>query len=111
MTLDLNKVADVLEKTAAYLERAEAAKLAEDRESRVQAASDLAEKLANVSGENVDDDIVEKLSALDPDISAFLGKIAGSTDAVDSMGEPDERTKTASSPGGGDNFVAWVTGP
>jgi len=112
MSLDLSKVATVLEKAAEYLESTEAEKLAEQTEVRRKAASELAEKIADISGESVEGEIVDKLASLDPEISSFLSRIAGSDEAVESLGGPGSRTKTASSSEHeGGNFVAWVTGP
>ena len=97
MSTDLNKVADVLEKTAAYIEAVESNKLAQEVAKRTKAASALADQLTDVTGEHFDQDMVNKLAGLEPEVADVLSKLAG-TGAVDSLGGPkeDPRIKTAS---------------
>lgn len=97
MSTDLNQVADVLEKTADYIEAVEAQKIAQDTEKRTKAASALAEQLTDVTGEQFDQEMINKLAGLEPEVADVLSKLAG-TGAVDSLGGPrdDSRMKTAS---------------
>ncbi len=108
----LNQVADVLEKTADYIEGIESKEVHKKAEDKLNAANVLAEKLSEVTGEPVDTAVIEKLSELDPDVSGLLNKIAGDSSEVDSMGGPDTREKHASAPSNADaRFMDWVTGP
>ena len=100
MNTDLNQLADVLEKTAAYIEATEAQKIAVDTEKRTKAANILAEQLTDVTGEHFDKEMVSKLAGLDTDVADVLSKLAGSG-SVDSLGGPKEENtiKTASNAG------------
>lgn len=97
MSIDLNQVADVLEKTADYIEAVESSKNAQEQEKRTKAASALADQLTDVTGEHFDEEMVNKLAGLEPEVADVLSKLAGSG-AVDSLGGPNESkgVKTAS---------------
>jgi hypothetical protein len=108
------KIATVLEKLADYIEGVEATKVTEEHSKRAQAAQNLAEKLSTVTGETIDEKVVEKLASLDPEVAEMIGKFAGEETGVDSMGGPEDRTtaKTASAGEGADaRFVNWAVGP
>lgn len=110
----LPKIATVLEKLADYVEGNEAIKISEEHGKRSKAAHNLAEKLSMATGETVDEEVVEKLAALDPEIAEMIGKFAGEETGVDSMGGPEEQNtvKTASTGDQADaRFIGWVTGP
>lgn len=110
----LPKIATVLEKLADYIERVESSKVSEDQTKRAEAAHTLADKLSIVTGEAIDENVIQKLANLDPEVAEMIGKFAGETTGVDSMGGPEEKTtvKTASTGGEADaRFMAWVTGP
>lgn len=111
----LVKVADILEKTASYLEETESRKITEEKTARTKAATELADKLSEVTGEELETSVIDKLAQLDPEISKYLGKIAGESTPVESMGGPRETSneKTASSggPSAESRFVDWITGP
>ena len=111
----LNQVAEVLEKTAVYFEEIESQKATAVSTARKTAANTLMEKLSVATGEQIDTDMTEKLSQLDPEISKFLGKIAGEQTEVESMGGPKGATsiKTASAGGSGaaERFLDWIVGP
>lgn len=110
----LPKIATVLEKVAEYIENVESTKLAADKNRRVSAATELAEKLSTVTGEHFDKNVVDKLANLDPEIAEMIGKFAGGSTGVDSMGGPDDRMSKTASAGIGSaeaNFLSWVVGP
>ncbi len=107
----LNQAADVLEKTAAFIENEESGKIAELKAARVKSAQNLADKLTEATGEAVEPEIVEKLSSMGPEVQGFLSRLTdGGT--VDSLGGPEENTKLASVEGGVSpadaRFLAWV---
>ena len=110
----LPKIATVLEKLADYVESIESAKVTKEHTKRAQAAHTLADKLSTVTGETIDETVIQKLANLDPEVAEMIGKFAGETTGVDSMGGPEERNtvKTASAGDGADaRFINWVTGP
>ena len=100
MTTIMSQVAEILEKTADYIERLEGAKISARVEERKKAASDLAGKLTEAIGEPIDETFAVKLSNLDPEIQQVISKLAG-TGRVDSMGGPsdNDNQKVASSSG------------
>lgn len=106
------KVAEIIDKTAEYIERLEGDKVAAQKEEKKKVASVLASKLTEAVGEPVDPNLAEKLSNLDPEVGELISKLAG-TERVDSMGEPGENgtQKVASSSGMAPaeaHFMEWV---
>lgn len=107
----LNQAADVLEKTAAYIEGIESKNIADATEIREKAAQNLAEKISAATGEQIDTELAEKLSSMGPEVQDILGRL---TDGglVDSMGDAEDTTKLASVEGGlpieDARFLAWV---
>jgi hypothetical protein len=97
MSVDLNRVADVLDKTAAYIEEVEASKVRKVAEEKTKAASALAERLTDATGEEIDTEMVGKLAELSPEVSGLISKLAGG-EVVDPLGGPstDDKVKTAS---------------
>jgi hypothetical protein len=111
MTIQATDIADVFDKVADYIEAIETKKLANIKEEKTKAASALASKIADVTGEQFDDEIIEKLSGLNPEISEIVEKLAGSG-AVDSMGGPQEnatvKTASAGVSSAEQNFCSWL---
>ena len=112
MTTVMTQVAEILEKTADYIERLEGEKISARTNERKKAASVLAGKLTEAIGEPVDDTLTAKLSNLDPEMQEIISKLAG-TGRVDSMGEPsdNETQKVASSSGlppEDTRYIAWI---
>lgn len=112
----LLQTADVLEKTAAYLEALETERMGVEKAARAKVATDLATRLSATLGEPVSQDIVEKLAGQGPEVQALLDRLAGSG-SVDSLGGPPESTgnsKTASSGGSladsDRRFIEWCVG-
>jgi hypothetical protein len=91
----LLKVADILEKTAGYIDAVEGEKLAAEKTARETVVKTVAERYSAVTGETLSD---EELSKLASD-SAALGTVQKMLDktggAVESMGRP---SKTAGAP-------------
>ena len=88
-------VAEVLEKTAAYIEAQESEQLQAVHAAKPAEAQELAAKIENVVGEEIDTDTVNKLAELSPELSTLMARLSGG-DAVDSLGGPSEAVKTAS---------------
>lgn len=99
MSKIMAQVAEILDKTAEYIERIEGEKLAAKKEEKKKIASALAGKLTEAMGESIDSALAEKLAS-DPDVYQIIAKLSG-TERVDSLGEPRENTteKRASTTG------------
>ena len=95
----LRQAADVLEKTAEYMENSESVRINEQNAERMKSAQVLADKIAQVTGEAVEPQLVEKLSAMGTDVQSIIGRLTDGGE-VDSLGGPDESTKLASIDGG-----------
>lgn len=84
------QIANVLEKAAAYIEAVEDAKIAEVQAERLNVAKELADKVAEATGEKLDDETVAKLAKADKEVLQTIGKLA--TEAREEvMGKPSDR--------------------
>lgn len=107
----LNQAADVLEKTAAFIEGIETERIADETAVREKAAQSLVDKIASATGEQIEPELAEKLSSMGPEVQDIIGRL---TDGglVDSMGDAEETTKLAGVDGGlpteDARFLAWV---
>lgn len=114
MSLDnlLLQTADVLEKTAAYIENLESTRLTVDKQARYKTATDIAEKVSSAIGEPATSTLAQKIAEASPDVQELLIRMAGS-DTVDSLGGPDRNVKQASEslgmPPEDARFVNWLT--
>jgi hypothetical protein len=109
-------IAEVLDKTAAYLEELDSATSQQQKVAQHKEANSLASKLKTITGEQISDDMVEKLSSADPAIKSLLAKIACVDGAPDSLGGPETNNNIkvagVDSRGMGlaeDNFLAWLS--
>lgn len=106
----LEQTADVLEKSAAYLETIESNRIATDKAVITKKASKLAEQISDAVGEPVDEELIEELAKASPEVQGLLGRLAGG-DNVESLGGPQEEAKTASFDGlspAEARFLDWV---
>lgn len=108
----LEKTAEVLEKSAVYLENIETTRVASEREHKTKEAAALAEKIADAVGEPINEDLISKLANASPEVQVLLGRLAGS-DEVESLGGPSREVKTASIEDGSTShadarFLNWV---
>jgi hypothetical protein len=111
MSKFLLQTADILEKTAAYLERIDSEKIAAKQEAQQKQAHALAEKISDATGMRVEDELLSKLAELSPEVQDVISRIAGG-DPVESMGGPSETTKVASAGGIGPaeaSFLSFLT--
>lgn len=111
-----NAIADVLEKAAHYIEAVETEKQAEVRAGRESTISAIREKLSAVTGEVVDDGVVDKLATVDPEILSTIEKLAEGAPSDDSLGGPSSRrsaaaplSKDESVKVAGDRFIEFCT--
>lgn len=107
------QVADLLDKSAAYIENLVAAQEQEAQEERTKEAAVLAQKITDITGDEVDSATVAKMAEVSPEVSDLLQKFAGSSSRVDSLGGPETDSsvvKVADSMSSAErNFVTWLT--
>lgn len=107
----LNQAADVLEKTAAFIDGIESERIATIHADRTKTARALAEKISAATGENIEPALAEKLSSMGPEIQDIIGRLT-SGGTVDSLGDAEDSVKLASVTGGispaDARFLAWV---
>jgi len=107
----LNQAAEVLEKTAAFIDGVESERTATIQADRNKVAQDLAKKISAATGEDITPELTEKLSSMGPEIQAILGRLTdGGT--VDPLGDADDNVKLASVTGevspADARFLAWL---
>lgn len=90
----LLEVAEVFEKTAAYIEALEGKQLQVERDAKMAEATKLAAQISTLVGEDISPETLEKLSELSPEVSNLMAQLSGGG-TVDSLGGP-ELSKTAS---------------
>lgn len=90
--MDLEKVADVLDAAATYLDAVESEKQAKVNSERENLIADIGEKYAEATGEEISDDVLRKLANADVDLLSILEKVADvSSDKVAELGEASDR--------------------
>lgn len=72
----MRQVADVLEKTAMYIDENEAARQEAARAERRRTADTLNEKIAAATGERLPDAVLEKIASSDQDVVEAVVKLA-----------------------------------
>jgi hypothetical protein len=85
--MNYDHLANVLEKTADLLDAQEQEKTAAAREERQKVSKALAEKYAAATGEELSENIIEKLAASDVDLVGAFNKLAS---RVDNNAEPED---------------------
>lgn len=90
--MDMQKVANLLDATATYLDEVESEKQATVRSARENLIADIGEKYAEATGEDISDDVLRKLANADVDLLSVLEKVADvSSDKVAELGAPSDR--------------------
>lgn len=117
MSTKLELVAEVLEKTAAYLDAMEHEKAEDIRKNRVKLAELLGDKYESITGDTIDDDILEKIANSDVDVLAAFERLTSKTASDDDLGSPADRTDISgaqtpkeAAEAAGDNLVNWALG-
>jgi len=96
---DLLKIANVLERAAALIDLHEAEKTASIQTERKGVVDALSKKYAAATGEELPQDIAEKLASGDESVLKTVQSIVEKTaGAVESMGRSSERSDGASQP-------------
>jgi len=87
------QVAAVLEKTADYLDAQDHEKTASVRQERRQTVATFAEKYAAATGEDLSENVLNKLTVSDVDLVSAFQKLASRVDSntePEDMGEPGD---------------------
>lgn len=111
---DLNAIADVLEKTANFLDCVEEEKQAAVRAEREKLLTIMCSKYAEATGEEVSPEMRNKLANADSDVISVIEKLAETTSSNE-LGSPSDRrdpatpmTTKEASVAADDQFLDWV---
>lgn len=89
--MELEKVASVLEAAAAYLDAVEGEKQAAVQAERERLITNIGEKYAEATGEEISDDILRKLTNADTDLLNAFGHFAETSyEKTAELGEPSD---------------------
>lgn len=91
----LLKVADVLEKTALFIDGQETEKQAAVKSVRDRAVKAFALKFAEATGDDLPEDVLQKLAASDEDVLSTVSKLVEKTGSVESLGASSDKTGSA----------------
>jgi len=117
MNVDLEKVANVLDALASYIDGIEREKQAGVTAEREQLISAIGEKYAAATGEDISDDVLRKLAGSDVALLQTLDKIAETRKEDDtSLGSPSDEhdrntvpeTKKEAVDTANDQFLNWI---
>lgn len=90
--MNLEQIADVLEKTAAYVEAIESTKAEAVANDRQKLASLLKDRYEEATGEPLEEEALQKLASTDLDVLAAFDKLAESrSNSVSDLGGPADR--------------------
>jgi hypothetical protein len=118
--LDKNLIADVMEKTALFLDAQETEKTASAHAERAQVVDTFAEKYASATGEELPQKVREQLIHSDVNLMTAFEKMAGIAGRHDqapsdlgspasySEGPPEPATVKEAADRAGDAFVNWI---
>lgn len=114
---ELTIAAEILEKAAAYIEAVETEKQAAVTAERSKAAETLKTRYAEVTGEQLSDEIVSKLASAEPTVLSLIEKLAGNSEDAVSLGGPSETkdgapvytTKKEAVAAAEDRLAAWLS--
>jgi hypothetical protein len=112
--MGLEKIAEVLDRLADYIDAEETAKSDILTRSKVAEAEAVVEKIAAVTGEEVPAELASKLAQSDPETLGLLERLTARSDSFD-LGGPvdrsDARTKKATAMSAENEFADWAVGP
>lgn len=116
MNVDLEKVANVLDALANYIDGIEREKQAGVTAEREQLIATIGEKYAAATGEDISDDVLRKLASSDVTLLQTLEKIAETKKEDTSLGSPSDQHDRSSVPenkkeaveAADDQFVNWI---
>jgi transcription initiation factor IIE alpha subunit len=91
LSAKLNDLADILEKTAVYVDKLEDKDTSQEKEAfHNNYVAPVVKKMSKAMGDEIDDDLKEKLASADPEILKAMKKLAerNTIESSDSMGGP-----------------------
>lgn len=91
----LLKVADVIDQTAAFIDGQESAKQLAVKTARDSAVKAFAVKFAEATGDDLPEDVLQKLAASDEDVLTTVSRLVEKTGAVESLGSSSDKTGSA----------------
>jgi len=116
--IDFNKIAELLETMAVYVDDIEWNKTAEQRRTHQEKVNQLAARYTDKLGEDLDEKSIEKLSGLDSDVLDEILKVAAiaSDESLEAIGGPADDSDTSDSPTNikeaadqaEDKFLNWI---
>jgi len=117
-TMDLVKIADVLDAMAEYVEAGESEKQAAANASKESLIVSISEKYATATGEAISDDLLKKMASAEMPLLEAMEKVAETKKDTDqmTMGEPSSRrdfsvepeTKKEALEMAEDRFLQWI---
>lgn len=115
MATQLEQLANVLEKTAAYLDAMEHARAEEIRQNREKLAELLKDKYEDITGDTISGDILKKIADSDVDVLSAFERLTTKTASDEDMGSPADRsdsslpeTSKEAAEAADDRFKNWV---
>ena len=118
--MDRLKIANVLERMADVLDAGEAEKQASVVQQRVTQIDKLVEQYREATGEDLPDNIRQKLASSDEDVVSLVQKMAErQTEKVESLGGPSSNrdgdalplTKKEAADAANERFLNWAISP
>lgn len=114
--MELEKIADVLDALADYVDSVEAEKTAKVTAEREAKIADIGEKYASATGEEIPDNILKGLINADVDVLSAIEKVASSKHNDTSLGAPGEprdfsaepETRKEAAEQAEDQFLNWI---
>lgn len=108
-TVSHEKIAEVLEAVAEYVDSIEAEKNSKLASARQDSIAKLASKYEETTGSGLPEAIRNKLASLDVSVIEELSKVAQPKGQPRTLGRASEEVeKTASSNSAEDRFLAWI---
>lgn len=118
--MEFEKVADVLDKMADYVEAVESDAAASEDQQREGLIASIGEKYAEATGDDISDEMLKKLAQADPSLLQALEKIAETKQEDEtSLGGPSDRRDRSAKPentkeaaqDADDSFLDWILSP
>ncbi len=96
MSTRLEELADVLEKTAVYLDAMEHEKAEEIRQNREKLAEILKDQYEDITGDTISDGVLKKIADSDVDVLSAIERLTTKTASAEDLGAPADRSDNSS---------------
>ena len=94
----LEHTAEILEKMASYIDAVESNRINVENTEKMKSASVILEKLQDLTGGSLEENLANKIANTDKDVIGLLDKIASTIQDADSLGGPSERASVPAGP-------------